>query len=334
MQLSRPHALSVTILDSSAQSPWPTHASPRAVQSNGPLIPAIPSTSPTPTPGQSDRRTPPVSPRRRAHTACQRCRTLKARCDESWPQCSNCRKANTECVKVLLTPDATRNYIESLEKRCTGLQRRLDSILEQRPDRDTDQAMVVPSEKSYMDKPPRSCTSNAPPDIWFSDPSDQSGPSIPPTWTTLTPSYPDMHTTVDQPYTTPMLLPPISKEATKIPTWPWQDSFLYHPDKSVSSTAFHPVNINKSYTNKPLPDMEYPTSKTLGNSQDNDEHRGSRDLDPLTFLPHASVLSEIGLPWVNMESQPDSQKNEGFLRILPETTPSLSTIIQPQCFAS
>lgn len=69
------------------------------------------------------------SPRRRASVACQRCRTLKARCDENWPQCTNCKRANTECVKLLLTCDATKNYIESLERRCNGLQRRLDMLL-------------------------------------------------------------------------------------------------------------------------------------------------------------------------------------------------------------
>ena len=97
-----------------------------------PLPPSHSSAPTTPTPARSTHRnSSSPSPRRRAHVACQRCRSLKSRCDESWPQCTSCRKARVECVRLLSADDATKNYIEALERRCSGLQKRLDQILDE-----------------------------------------------------------------------------------------------------------------------------------------------------------------------------------------------------------
>lgn len=121
-----PIPVGVTILDENV-----TYSKPP--RSAGLTIPPLHNSAPTSPIAHRNafRNTSSSSPRRRASVACQRCRTLKARCDENWPQCTNCKRANTDCVKVLLTCDATKNYIESLERRCNGLQRRLDMLLDE-----------------------------------------------------------------------------------------------------------------------------------------------------------------------------------------------------------
>ena len=129
-----PLPVGVTILDENVTFSRP----PRSA---GLTIPPFHNSAPTSpiTHRNAFRNTPSSSPRRRASVACQRCRTLKARCDENWPQCTNCKRANTECVKLLLTCDATKNYIESLERRCNGLQRRLDMLLDKTASSETQQ---------------------------------------------------------------------------------------------------------------------------------------------------------------------------------------------------
>lgn len=70
--------------------------------------------------------------RRRVPVACDRCRTLKQRCDSEVPRCMPCLRANAVCNRndMPYIVEATKTYIESLEKHCLGLETRLAEALQ------------------------------------------------------------------------------------------------------------------------------------------------------------------------------------------------------------
>ncbi|KAJ9235380.1 transcriptional regulator family: Fungal Specific TF [Paecilomyces variotii] len=74
------------------------------------------------------------NPRKRGRTACTRCKTRKQKCDNEYPVCSNCRKANVECDKSLVSRhrESSPGYTRALEERIAYLEGRL-SEFESRP---------------------------------------------------------------------------------------------------------------------------------------------------------------------------------------------------------
>lgn len=69
--------------------------------------------------------TPPY--RKRASQACERCRSTKRRCDDHWPQCASCTRANVTCSRSIQPriPADPEKYIQRLEDRCSGLETQL-----------------------------------------------------------------------------------------------------------------------------------------------------------------------------------------------------------------
>lgn len=139
----------------------------------------------------------PVSPRRRTTIACERCRLLKARCDASWPRCSNCCKVDADCKKSYYTSGSAKQYIESLEQRCSDLEQCLDALVT-RPGDNT---------KTYtrkLDKDVEGLTTVR---------------CLPPVAETMTQS---------EACVTPMLLPHFPFPEASPPTWTWDDSMMSH----------------------------------------------------------------------------------------------------------
>lgn len=102
-------------------------------------------------PSNLPQRTPirPVSPRRRTTIACERCRLLKARCDASWPRCSNCCKVDADCKKSYYTSGSAKQYIESLEQRCMDLEQCLDALVTRSADNP-----MTPADREAIAKDP------------------------------------------------------------------------------------------------------------------------------------------------------------------------------------
>lgn len=63
----------------------------------------------------------------RSISACQRCRLRKTRCDQKFPSCTSCLKANTECVGIDAATgrEIPRSYVSHLEDRVAQLELQL-----------------------------------------------------------------------------------------------------------------------------------------------------------------------------------------------------------------
>uniref|UniRef100_A0A0B7K8J1 Zn(2)-C6 fungal-type domain-containing protein n=2 Tax=Bionectria ochroleuca TaxID=29856 RepID=A0A0B7K8J1_BIOOC len=66
--------------------------------------------------------------------ACERCRVRKQKCDRVKPKCGQCRQASTPCIERRLgnlldpdNPEAHHSYIESMKRRISNLESRLNS---------------------------------------------------------------------------------------------------------------------------------------------------------------------------------------------------------------
>ncbi|OKL60998.1 hypothetical protein UA08_03670 [Talaromyces atroroseus] len=70
------------------------------------------------------------NPRKRARTACSRCKSRKQRCDNVYPVCTNCRKAGVECDKSSLSLESDNNsgYTNALEERIAYLEGKLSEL--------------------------------------------------------------------------------------------------------------------------------------------------------------------------------------------------------------
>lgn len=64
----------------------------------------------------------------RSISACQRCRTRKTRCDQKFPSCTACLKANVECVGIDAATgrEIPRSYVSHLEDRVAQLELELE----------------------------------------------------------------------------------------------------------------------------------------------------------------------------------------------------------------
>ncbi|KOC08968.1 putative C6 transcription factor [Aspergillus flavus AF70] len=69
------------------------------------------------------------NPRKRARTACTRCKTRKQKCDNEYPVCSNCQKAGTACDKATVRQESGQQnaYTRALEERVEYLETQLKS---------------------------------------------------------------------------------------------------------------------------------------------------------------------------------------------------------------
>ncbi|CAN6627492.1 pyrimidine pathway regulatory protein 1 [Trichomonascus vanleenenianus] len=65
----------------------------------------------------------------RSISACQRCRNRKTRCDQKFPSCTACLKANVECVGIDAATgrEIPRSYVSHLEDRVAFLETKLQS---------------------------------------------------------------------------------------------------------------------------------------------------------------------------------------------------------------
>ncbi|KNG86003.1 hypothetical protein ANOM_005787 [Aspergillus nomiae NRRL 13137] len=69
------------------------------------------------------------NPRKRARTACTRCKTRKQKCDNEYPICSNCQKAGAACDKATVRQESGQQnaYTRALEERIEYLESQLKS---------------------------------------------------------------------------------------------------------------------------------------------------------------------------------------------------------------
>ncbi|KAE8410656.1 major facilitator superfamily domain-containing protein [Aspergillus pseudocaelatus] len=69
------------------------------------------------------------NPRKRARTACTRCKTRKQKCDNEYPVCSNCQKAGAACDKATVRQESGQQnaYTRALEERIEYLESQLKS---------------------------------------------------------------------------------------------------------------------------------------------------------------------------------------------------------------
>ncbi|OGM44933.1 hypothetical protein ABOM_007078 [Aspergillus bombycis] len=69
------------------------------------------------------------NPRKRARTACTRCKTRKQKCDNEYPICSNCQKAGATCDKATVRQESGQQnaYTRALEERIEYLESQLKS---------------------------------------------------------------------------------------------------------------------------------------------------------------------------------------------------------------
>ncbi|PCG99426.1 Transcription factor [Penicillium occitanis (nom. inval.)] len=74
------------------------------------------------------------NPRKRGRTACTRCKSRKQKCDNEYPNCTNCRKAGVECDKSAVSLESENNpgYIQALEERVAFLEGRLSEFSERK----------------------------------------------------------------------------------------------------------------------------------------------------------------------------------------------------------
>ncbi|KAG9642977.1 hypothetical protein KCU77_g4910, partial [Aureobasidium melanogenum] len=72
------------------------------------------------------------NPRKRQRTACDRCKSRKQRCDNAYPQCTNCAKAGKDCNKPPEIEASNRPYTRALEDQIAYLEKRLMAMEEQR----------------------------------------------------------------------------------------------------------------------------------------------------------------------------------------------------------
>ncbi|KAF2443438.1 hypothetical protein P171DRAFT_495195 [Karstenula rhodostoma CBS 690.94] len=68
------------------------------------------------------------NPRKRQRTACDRCKTRKQRCDNEYPQCSNCAKSGATCSRPLQPEIQRSSYTRALEDQVAFLETRLITI--------------------------------------------------------------------------------------------------------------------------------------------------------------------------------------------------------------
>ncbi|KAH0276529.1 acyl-CoA thioesterase II, partial [Aureobasidium melanogenum] len=71
------------------------------------------------------------NPRKRQRTACDRCKSRKQRCDNAYPQCTNCAKAGKDCNKPPETEALNGSYTRALEDQVAYLEQRLMAMEEQ-----------------------------------------------------------------------------------------------------------------------------------------------------------------------------------------------------------
>ncbi|THV64789.1 hypothetical protein D6D28_09627 [Aureobasidium pullulans] len=81
-----------------------------------------------------------TNPRKRQRTACDRCKGRKQKCDNAYPQCSNCAKAGKECNKPLDTEIMSNSYTRALEDQVAYLEKRLMAMEQQQPRQSQTQA--------------------------------------------------------------------------------------------------------------------------------------------------------------------------------------------------
>ncbi|THZ81351.1 hypothetical protein D6C84_06657 [Aureobasidium pullulans] len=81
-----------------------------------------------------------TNPRKRQRTACDRCKGRKQKCDNAYPQCSNCAKAGKECNKPLDTEIMSNSYTRALEDQVAHLEKRLMAMERQQPRQSQTQA--------------------------------------------------------------------------------------------------------------------------------------------------------------------------------------------------
>ncbi|THW73350.1 hypothetical protein D6D19_05726 [Aureobasidium pullulans] len=81
-----------------------------------------------------------TNPRKRQRTACDRCKGRKQKCDNAYPQCSNCAKAGKECNKPLDTEIMSNSYTRALEDQVAHLEKRLMAMEQQQPRQSQTQA--------------------------------------------------------------------------------------------------------------------------------------------------------------------------------------------------
>ncbi|KAI4757699.1 hypothetical protein E4T52_10272 [Aureobasidium sp. EXF-3400] len=72
------------------------------------------------------------NPRKRQRTACDRCKSRKQRCDNVYPQCTNCAKAGKDCNKPPETEALDGSYTRALENQVAYLEKRLMAMEEHR----------------------------------------------------------------------------------------------------------------------------------------------------------------------------------------------------------
>ncbi|EPS37350.1 hypothetical protein H072_8968 [Dactylellina haptotyla CBS 200.50] len=106
-------------------------------QSASPLPSAAQSASPTPTHARSKSGVPSATSLTQVTTgnisrsisACNRCRSRKTKCDQLFPACTACAKANVECVGVDAATgrEIPRSYVSHLEERVAFLEKQLAS---------------------------------------------------------------------------------------------------------------------------------------------------------------------------------------------------------------
>ncbi|KAH0274128.1 hypothetical protein KCU71_g18265, partial [Aureobasidium melanogenum] len=72
------------------------------------------------------------NPRKRQRTACDRCKSRKQRCDNAYPQCTNCAKAGKDCNKPPETEALNGSYTRALENQVAYLEKRLMAMEEHR----------------------------------------------------------------------------------------------------------------------------------------------------------------------------------------------------------
>ncbi|ORY69823.1 putative C6 transcription factor [Pseudomassariella vexata] len=87
------------------------------------------------------------NPRKRGRTACTRCKNRKQKCDDQWPNCSNCQKAGIGCDKTTVTEDEPpAAYTRALEGRVAFLESRLKLVNGAHPVEEAQQPPTSPND--------------------------------------------------------------------------------------------------------------------------------------------------------------------------------------------